>query len=86
MGEQLHSLINVTIHYPDGNPSFWTLLAGQLRQVVVRIEKLEIPQEFIGKSYDQDAQYRLAFQQWVNRLWEAKDARLEHLHQQFPPA
>ncbi|MNP49103.1 hypothetical protein D3C76_1432700 [compost metagenome] len=54
--------------------------------MVVRIEKLEIPQEFIGKSYDQDAQYRLAFQQWVNRLWEAKDARLEHLHQQFPPA
>lgn len=86
MGEQLHSLINVTIHYPDGNPNFWTLLAGRLRQVVVRIERLEIPQEFIGKSYDQDEQYRRAFQQWVNHLWEAKDSRLERLHQQFPPA
>ncbi|MFC5699107.1 acyltransferase [Pseudomonas sp. GCM10022186] len=86
MGEQLHSLINVTIHYPDGNPSFWTLLAGQLRQVVVRIEKLEIPREFIGRNYDQDEQYRQAFQQWVNRLWEAKDTQLAHLHQQFPPA
>jgi 1-acyl-sn-glycerol-3-phosphate acyltransferase len=86
MGEQLHSLINVTIHYPDGNPNFWTLLTGQLRQVVVRIEKLEIPPAFIGKSYDQDEEYRQAFQQWVNRLWETKDARLERLHQQFPPA
>ncbi|HKX56120.1 MAG TPA: acyltransferase, partial [Xanthomonadales bacterium] len=86
MGEQLHALINVTIHYPDGSPNFWTLLTGKLRQVVVRIETLEIPQEFIGKSYDQDEQYRLAFQQWVNRLWEAKDASLEHLHQRFPPA
>ncbi|MDH4609628.1 acyltransferase [Pseudomonas sp. BN102] len=86
MGEQLHSLINVTIHYPDGSPSFWTLLTGKLRKVVVRIETLEIPQEFIGRSYDQDERYRLAFQQWVNRLWEAKDARLERLHQQFPPA
>ncbi|WP_028629979.1 MULTISPECIES: acyltransferase [Pseudomonas] len=86
MGEQLHSLVNVTIHYPDGNPNFWTLLAGRLRQVVVRIEKMEIPGEFIGKNYDQDEQYRLAFQQWVNRLWEAKDAQLVRLHQQFPPA
>ncbi|MDE3735686.1 acyltransferase [Pseudomonas resinovorans] len=86
MGEQLHSLVNVTIHYPDGNPNFWTLLAGRLRQVVVRIEKMEIPGEFIGKNYDQDEQYRLAFQQWVNRLWEAKDAQLARLHQQFPPA
>ncbi|WP_342247153.1 acyltransferase [Pseudomonas sp. OTU5201] len=86
MGEQLHSLVNVTIHYPDGNPNFWTLLAGRLRKVVVRIEKMEIPGEFIGKNYDQDEQYRLAFQQWVNRLWEAKDAQLVRLHQQFPPA
>ncbi|GLZ86671.1 acyltransferase [Metapseudomonas resinovorans] len=86
MGEQLHSLVNVTIHYPDGNPSFWALLAGRLRQVVVRIEKLEIPREFIGKNYDQDEQYRLAFQQWVNRLWKAKDAQLARLHQQFPAA
>ena len=86
MGEQLHSLVNVTIHYPDGNPNFWTLLAGRLRQVVVRIEKLDIPREFIGRNYDQDEQYRLAFQQWVNRLWETKDAQLAKLHQQFPPA
>lgn len=85
MGEQLHSLVNVTIHYPDGSPNFWTLLAGSLRQVVVRVEKLEIPREFIGRNYDQDEQYRLAFQQWVNRLWETKDAQLARLHQQFPP-
>ena len=26
MGEQLSALINITIHYPDGRPSFWDLL------------------------------------------------------------
>ncbi|MBT8768096.1 acyltransferase [Metapseudomonas boanensis] len=86
MGEQMHALLNVTIHYPDGNPNFWALLSGELRQVVVRIEKLEIPQEFIGKSYDQDEIYRLAFQKWVNNLWEVKDAQLARLHQKFQPA
>lgn len=84
MGEQLHSIINVTIHYPDGNPGFWDLLSGRLGEVVVRFQELPIPAEFIGQNYDQDAEYRLRFQQWVNQLWIEKDAELERLHQEFP--
>ena len=58
MGEQLKTLVNVTIHYPDGSPTFWCLLSGRLKDVVVRFEELEIPRQFVGKSYDQDAGYR----------------------------
>lgn len=85
MGEQLSALIDITIHYPDGRPSFWDLLAGRIRQVVLRIERREIPGEFLGRNYDQDEAYRLAFQQWVNQLWTAKDTQLASLHAQFPP-
>ncbi len=85
MGEQLSALINITIHYPEGRPSFWDLLAGHIRQVVLRIESQPIPAEFLGRNYDQDEAYRLAFQQWVNQLWSAKDAQLAQLHQAFPP-
>lgn len=84
MGEQLDAIVNVTIHYPGGAPGFWDLLCGRLGQVVVRFDKLDIPAEFIGKNYDQDEQYRLSFQQWVNQLWQAKDAQLGELHRQFP--
>ncbi|MDD0841939.1 acyltransferase [Pseudomonas sp. Gutcm_11s] len=84
MGEQLDAIVNVTIHYPSGNPGFWDLLCGRLDQVVVRFDKLAIPTEFIGRNYDQDEEYRLRFQQWVNQLWEAKDAQLAALHQQYP--
>jgi len=76
MGEQLESIIDVTIHYPDGAPGFWDLLCGRVRRIDVQFEELAIPGEFLGKSYDQDEQYRLAFQQWINRLWERKDQRL----------
>ncbi|HLD67303.1 MAG TPA: acyltransferase [Pseudomonas sp.] len=85
MGEQLNALVNVTLHYPQGNPSFWSLLCGQIEQIVVRVELQEIPRQFIGKNYDQDEQYRLEFQQWVNQLWLTKDAELDRLHAQFPP-
>ncbi|MDR0277154.1 MAG: acyltransferase [Paucimonas sp.] len=80
MGEQLESIIDVTIHYPDGAPGFWDLLCGRVRRIVVQFEELAIPEAFLGKSYDQDEEYRAAFQQWINRLWERKDQRLEQLN------
>jgi 1-acyl-sn-glycerol-3-phosphate acyltransferase len=83
MGEQLHSLVNVTIYYPQGNPGFWDLLSGRVNKVVVRIQELQIPDEFIGGNYDQDETYRLQFQQWVNQLWLDKDAELTELKQRF---
>ena len=54
MGEQLASLLNVTIHYPNGTPTFVDLLCGRLQRVVVRFEQVEIPAQFIGKNYDGD--------------------------------
>ncbi len=80
MGEQLESIIDVTIHYPEGAPGFWDLLCGRVRRIVVQFEELAIPDDFLGRSYDQDEEYRLAFQRWINRLWEVKDERLERLN------
>ena len=84
MGEQLKSIVNVTIHYPGGRPGYWDLLCGNVRDVVVVFEELEIPAEFIGKNYDQDPAYKLAFQSWINQLWEDKDQLLGELHRQYP--
>ncbi len=84
MGEQLHSIVNVTIHYPSGTPGFWQLLSGEVGEVVVRIGEVPIAAEFLGRNYDQDEDYRLAFQLWVNQLWQAKDAELAALRGQYP--
>ena len=84
MGEQLESMVDVTIHYPAGRPTFWDLLCGRIPQVVMRVHQREIPAQFLGRSYDSDSEYRLVFQQWVNQLWQEKDAELEQLKQQFP--
>lgn len=81
MGEQLQSIINVTLHYPAGAPGFWDLLCGRVKDIVVHIEELPIPQEFLGRNYDRDEAYRLAFQQWINQLWQDKDALLAQLRQ-----
>ncbi|MNC59493.1 putative acyltransferase YihG [compost metagenome] len=55
-----------------------------MKHIVVHLEELAIPEEFLGKNYDQDEAYRLAFQQWINQLWQDKDALLEHLEHNTP--
>lgn len=84
MGEQLEALVNVTIHYPAGRPGYWDLLCGNLKEVVAHFEEIKVPPQFIGKNYDQDGEYRLEFQQWINQLWEEKDLLLQRLHREYP--
>jgi len=82
MGDKFQSFLNITIVYPEGAPTFWGFLCGQMRRVVVRIEQMPIPRCFIGGDYAQDEQYRKAFQQWVQQLWQDKDRQIDDLLQQ----
>lgn len=84
MGEQLHTMLNITIHYPDKQFGFWDLLSGRIHRVIVRVETLAIPTELRSRDYLQDEAYRLQVQQWVGELWQRKDAQLAELHRQYP--
>lgn len=74
MGEQLHKLLDVTIHYPQGIPSFWDYISGKVHAITVNINVLPIGKELIGDYNDQV--YRERFQQWLNQLWTDKDRQL----------
>ncbi|MEY4266348.1 MAG: hypothetical protein RIS90_883 [Pseudomonadota bacterium] len=76
MGEKFQAVLDVTIVYPDGTPSFWQFLSGRVPRVVVRVNALPVPAHLVGADYGGDAAVRQAFQQWVHQLWLAKDARI----------
>ena len=79
MGDQFQSILDVTINYPDGIPTFWDFMQGKMPRCDVIVEEKPIPAELINGDYETDDSYRLHFQQWVQKLWEEKDARLEAL-------
>ncbi len=79
LGEQVRTLLNITICYHDDQIGFWDLLCGRTRKITIRIEQSNIPNDFSGRNYQQDEQFRKDFQIWVNQLWEAKDKQLEEL-------
>ncbi|MEH8021982.1 acyltransferase [Rheinheimera metallidurans] len=77
MGEQLHKILDITICYPKGTPSFWDYISGKVRDITVQINIIPITPELLG-DYN-DSQYRERFQQWINQLWQRKDQQLQEL-------
>lgn len=78
MDGQLHRLLDVTIYYPQGRPSYWDYACGRVDEIRIHIRQLPIPAELLG-DYAEDAEFRARFQQWVNELWQYKDIQLEQM-------
>ncbi|MDA7419084.1 acyltransferase [Xenophilus arseniciresistens] len=79
MGAQFRSLVDVTIAYPQGTPTFWDLLCGRAGHAVLRARTLPIPPEFSTSNYEQDKAFRTRFHRWLAQLWNDKDALLDEL-------
>ncbi|MFN4290349.1 MAG: acyltransferase [Permianibacter sp.] len=78
MGEQLHRILDVTIVYPRKAHSFWDFLCGKVTDVRVHIRSLPVTKELVG-NYEEDKDYRVRFQAWLNELWLEKDQRIGHM-------
>lgn len=83
MGSQLHKLVDVTIHYPDGIPTFWDFACGRVKKISIRVKVLSFDDildgELLNLDYFQNKEERIEFQRWVNSVWQQKDSTLEQL-------
>lgn len=77
MGDQLHKLIDVTINYPDGVPSYWDFVCGKVKniEVDIQVEPIKAIMEggFFSDTYFSDPEQRTRFQAWLNQRWSNKD-------------
>ncbi len=76
MGDKFQAILDVTIVYPDGPPTFWHFLQGKVRHIVVRVRSLPVPRQLAQGDYAGDPAVREAFAQWVQQLWLEKDAQI----------
>lgn len=77
MGEQISTMLDVTIAYPHGIPTAWDFYKGQVPEIEVIVQKRPIPAEYRNQDYQNDPEFREAFQAWVRELWQQKDALLD---------
>ena len=76
MGDQIDHILDVTVAYPNGTPTFLQLITGQVSRVVIEVRQIPVKPEWKQGNYSDDDAYRQAFQHWVSTLWEEKDERL----------
>lgn len=77
LGEQMHTVVDVTLHYPAGSPSFWDFLTGKINDINVVINVFEIDPAIIGDMTNNETRIRV--QSWLNDVWQSKDQQLEEL-------
>ncbi|NMP30627.1 acyltransferase [Thalassotalea sp. M1531] len=78
MGQHLTKIVNVTIYYPQGIPTFKDFIYGKVSEIDVNVQTIDIPKEIIG-DYFNDKQFKQNFQAWVNQLWQEKDKTLAQM-------
>jgi 1-acyl-sn-glycerol-3-phosphate acyltransferase len=83
LGEKIDALVDMTIIYPNGAPGYGEFWLGDVPKIAVNLRKIEIPEWVIGGDYENDAEYREKFQQWVDELWKDKDNLIEQMKQRL---
>ena len=71
--EALDCLIDVTIVYPEGTPSVWQYISGQVRKILVHIELRPIDEKLRGADFREDAVAKGNLKSWLNGIWDQKE-------------
>jgi len=83
LGDKIDALVDMTIVYPDGAPGYGEFWLGEVPRIVVNMRKIDIPAWVLGGNYEDDAEYRERFQNWVDDLWTEKDQLITTMKQKY---
>ena len=83
LGDQIDALVDMTIIYPNGAPGYGEFWLGDVPRIAVDLRKIEIPEWVHGGNYEDDAEFREKFQNWVDQLWTEKDQLIDRLKAQY---
>lgn len=79
MGEMFDAVLDVTVFYPGGAPTFWDVMCGRFPEVVVNVRQRPIDDWIVTGDYVNDREFRRDFHRWLSGIWEEKDEELEKL-------
>jgi 1-acyl-sn-glycerol-3-phosphate acyltransferase len=79
MGSLFHSLLDVTVAYPQGTGGMWDLCCGRVREIVIRVRQRGIEPWLVSGDYTNDPAFRERFQEWLAGVWHDKDVVLDGL-------
>ena len=72
-------MLDFTIVYEGSERSFWDFLCGRMSKVKVKVKQVEIPDNLLGKNYEENIEFRESLKDWTENLWLEKDRYIEEL-------
>lgn len=81
MGQQISSLLDVTIVYSEKKHSLWDFLCKRVESVTINVKKIPIPAEFTSLKLLEDSQIQTNFKNWLNQHWAEKDNLIASLQE-----
>ena len=79
LSDKLDQVIDATISYPHGVPTFVEFLMGKCPEIHVDVKVRPIPLTLRQGDYETNKAFRVEFQNWINGMWQEKDAQLAQI-------
>ena len=83
MGELFDAVLDVTLYYPAGAPSFWGMCCGDDVPVEVTVERVPVQAGMLAGDYGGDREFRREVHRWISELWQQKDRQLASRRARF---
>ena len=79
LGEQLDSMVDVTIVYPHRDVTIWDFVTNRVPWITLHARRLDIPPEHVTSAITERGPAREAFKAWVEKIWQEKDEEISRI-------
>ena len=76
-GDALQAVIDVTIFYPGGTPTFWQFISGQVGKISLSARTRSIDEDLRGVDFREDPIAKRRLKDWLDTVWAEKDRVLD---------
>lgn len=87
LGEQIDGILDMTIVYPNGIPSYADLWLGKVDRLAVDIEYLSMPKPLFDAikagQYNSDDAIKAQLYEYLDAVWQRKDDKMTRMLAQF---
>ncbi len=87
LGADIDGILDMTIVYPDGLPTYGDLWKGNIRRLGVDVRYIKMPENLLTSmqngDYEKNAAVKEQFFAWVDNAWQQKDQRITEMLADF---
>ncbi|WP_201527321.1 MULTISPECIES: acyltransferase [Psychrobacter] len=87
LGADIDGILDMTIVYPDGIPTYSDLWKGNIKRLGVDVRYIEMPKALFtaieSGRYEDDEDIKAQTFDWLDQAWQQKDKRIDEMLAEF---